>query len=126
MKLSILGMCVMLAGATAMAAPASQATAPKSQTQKAAAAEKTKMLWASGSIEKYDTATKTLTIKHDGKETNFLIVDQTHVMKGKAMLSPSALAAGQNAKIEYAVSGANKEAHVIELTDAKPAATKKH
>jgi hypothetical protein len=82
------------------------------------------MAWASGSIEKYDAATKTLTLKHDGKETNFVLADSTHVMKGKEMLSPSALMSGQHAKVEYTVAGANKEARVIEVSEAKAAATK--
>jgi hypothetical protein len=122
MKLSILGMCVLLAGGAAFAAPAPQAAPAKSLNK--AASEKPKMLWASGSIEKYDTASKMLTLKHDGKETSFLVIDQTHVMKGKEMLSPSALSTGQHAKIEYAVAGANKEAHVIELSEAKAPAKK--
>ncbi len=125
MKLSILGLCLCLAGATAMAAPAAQATAPKSQTHKTATADKAKMQWASGSIEKYDAASKTLTVKHDGKETTFLVVDQVHVMKGKEMLSPSALTSGQHVKVEYTMAGANKEAHVIELSEAKTAPAKK-
>ncbi len=124
MKLSVLGMCVLLAGSMAFAAPAPQAATPKSPTQKAAA-EKPKMMWASGSIEKYDAASKLLTLKHDGKETSFLVIDQTHVMKGKEMLSPSALTSGRHAKIEYALAGANKEAHVIELSDGKAAPAKK-
>jgi hypothetical protein len=122
MRLSILGMCVLLAGSTAFAAP--QAAAPKSQMQKAST-DKAKMMWASGSIEKYDAATKTLTVKEGAKDVTFVLTDQTHVMKGKEMLSPSALASGQHAKIEYAVAGANKEAHVIEVSEAKTAAAKK-
>jgi phage baseplate assembly protein gpV len=125
MKLSILGLCLCLAAATAMAAPASQATSAKAQTHKAAATDKAKMTWASGSIEKYDAATKMLTIKSGGKETSFVVTDQVHVMKGKEMLTPSALTAGQHAKVEYSVSGANKEAHVIELSEAKAAPAKK-
>ena len=124
MKLSVLGLCVLLAGSTAFAASAPQAAAPKSQTQKATT-EKAKMAWASGSIEKYDAATKTLTLKHDGKETNFVVIDSAHVMKGKEMLSPSALSAGQHAKVEYTVAGATKEAHVIELSEGKKATPKK-
>ena len=122
MRLSILGMCVVLAGGTAFAAP--QAAAPKSHMQKAST-DKAKMMWASGSIEKYDAATKTLTVKEGGKDVTFLLIDQTHVMKGKETLTPTALASGQHAKIEYAVAGANKEAHVIELSEGKAAPAKK-
>jgi phage baseplate assembly protein gpV len=118
MKLSILGICVLLAGAPAMAAPQ---TAAKPQPHKTAAAEKPKLQWASGSIEKYDAAAKTLTVKHDGKETTFVLTDQTHVMKGKQTLNASELSSGQHARVEYAMSGANREAHVIELSDVKTA-----
>jgi hypothetical protein len=83
------------------------------------------MMWASGSIEKYDAATKTLTLKEGGKDVNFVLGDQTHVMKGKEMLTPSALMSGQHAKVEYAVAGANKEAHVIEVSEGKAAPAKK-
>jgi Cu/Ag efflux protein CusF len=124
MKLSILGICVLLAGATAFAAPAQKAATAKSASSTAPASAKAKMMWASGSIEKYDAASKMLTLKHDGKETTFLVGDQTHVMKGKETLSASALMTGQHAKVEYTVAGANKEAHVIELTEAKAPAKK--
>jgi hypothetical protein len=125
MKLSILGMCVLLAGAPAMAAAQTTAKSQPHKAHKAAATEKAKLQWASGSIEKYDAATKMLTVKHDGKESMFLVTDQTHVTQGKAMLSPSAITSGQHARIEYAMSGANKEAHVIELSAAKAAPAKK-
>jgi hypothetical protein len=124
MKVSILALSVLFVAATAFAAPAPQATATKAPAHKAAASEKPKLLWASGTIEKYDAASKTLTVKHEGKESTFVVEDTTHVMRGKEALTASALENGQNAKIEYAMNGSNKTARVIELTPAKAAAAK--
>ena len=123
MRLSVLTACVLFAGATAMAAPAVQTAKPAGA--KATAMEKPKMLWASGSIEKFDAATKTLTLKEGGKDVIFMVIDATHVMKGKESLTPAALASGQHAKVEYAMAGMNREAHVIELAAAKAAPAKK-
>src|SRR5262245_5668831 len=82
MKLSILTACVLLAGATAMAAPATQAAAT-SHSQKASSTQKPKMMWASGTVEKFDATAKLLTVKQDGKEVTFTVDDQAHVSRGK-------------------------------------------
>ena len=124
MKLSILAVCVLFAGATAMAAPVSQGSTPKTPAHKAAS-EKPKMMWTSGSIEKYDASTKTLTVKHDGKELTFTLDDQTHVKRGKDALTTSALASGEHARIEYSMAGTSKSARVIELSAPKAAPAKK-
>lgn len=88
----------------------------------------------SGTIQKYDPATQTLTIKHDGsKETTFQINDKSNVMKGKTKADASSLAAstGQSVKVEYVMDGANRIAERIDVaaahaaTHATPAKTMK-
>jgi phage baseplate assembly protein gpV len=72
----------------------------------------------SGTITKYDAATRTLTLRHDkNKETEFQINDQSAVMKGKSKADASSLAAsaGQSATIEYVMDGSNR----IHVTAAK-------
>jgi hypothetical protein len=71
-----------------------------------------------GTIEKYDPATKVLTVKHDGKDTVFQINDKSQVMNGKSKADPSALAAstGQSVKVEYMMDGSTKVAEKIDVT----------
>lgn len=82
-----------------------------------------------GTIEKYDTATKMLTVKHDGKDTTFQINDKSQVMNGKSKADPSALAAstGHTVKIEYMMDGSTRVAEKIDVaaTHAAPAKTMK-
>ena len=43
-----------------------------------------------GKVEKYDSASRTLTVKHDGnKETTFQLTDNAQVMAGKAKTDPA-------------------------------------
>lgn len=78
-----------------------------------------------GTIEKYDTASKTLTVKHDGKDTTFQINDKSQVMNGKSKADPSALAAstGHTVKVEYMMDGPTRVAEKIDVaaTHAAPA-----
>jgi len=85
-----------------------------------------------GTIEKYDTAARTLTVKHEGKDTTFQINDKSEVMKGKAKADASSLAAstGQSVKVEYRMDGPTKVAEKIDVaaihvTHAAPAKTMK-
>jgi hypothetical protein len=105
-KLLVLA-CALTLGTAAYASPAK------------ASAVKTAHL--SGTIEKYDTGTKELTVKHDGKASTFEIGDHAEVMKGKAKADVSALAAssGQSVKIDYTMSGATKIAEKIEVAARK-------
>jgi hypothetical protein len=79
-----------------------------------------------GTIEKYDTAARTLTVKHDGKDTTFQINDKSEVMKGKSKADASALSAsaGQSVKIEYKMDGPTKVAEKIEVAAAHAAPAK--
>jgi hypothetical protein len=99
-KLLILA-CTLAIGTAAFAAPA------KSPTK----------AHFTGTIEKYDTAAKTLTVKHDGKDTTFVLGDQAQVMKGTQKADASSLAAstGQSVKVEYVMDGASRVADKIEV-----------
>jgi len=121
MKTSVIAASILLIGATAMAAPATQTK--KASAAKPAATAKMTMSHASGVVEKYDAATKTLTIKHDGKEQTFTVADTASVMKGKEK-ADLATATGMEAKIEYMTSGTTKTADKIELSAAKTAAAR--
>jgi hypothetical protein len=82
----------------------------------------------SGTIAKYDAATRTLTLRHDKtKETTFEINDQSAVMKGKSKADASSLAAstGQTATIEYVMDGSNRLAQKVEVAPAHVVAKKK-
>ena len=116
MKKLLILICTLAIGTAAFAAPAK---APASAH-------------LTGTIEKYDTATKTLTVKHDGKDTVFQINDKSQVMNGKSKADPSALAAstGQAVKVEYMMDGATRVAEKIDVTathvaHAAPAKTMK-
>jgi len=110
MKRLLILVCTLAIGTAAFAA---QAKAPASAH-------------LTGTIEKYDAATKTLTVKHDGKDTTFEINDKSQVMNGKSKADPSALAAstGHNVKIEYMMSGTTRVAEKIEVAAAHPAPAK--
>jgi hypothetical protein len=82
----------------------------------------------SGTIAKYDAATRTLTLKHDkNKETTFAINDQSAVMKGKSKADASSLATstGQTATIEYVMDGSNRIAQKVDVAAAAHAVAKK-
>jgi hypothetical protein len=110
MKKLLILVCTLAIGTAAFAA---QAKAPASAH-------------LSGTIEKYDAATKTLTVKHDGKDTTFEINDKSQVMNGKSKADPSALSAstGHNVKIEYMMSGTTRVAEKIEVAATHPAPPK--
>ena len=80
-----------------------------------------------GTVEKYDTTTMTLTVKHDGKDTPFQVNSKSQVMKGKSTADASALAAstGQSVKVEYVMDGATRIAEKIDVTPVHMAAKKK-
>jgi hypothetical protein len=81
----------------------------------------------SGVVEKYDVATKTLTVKHDGgKAITFQINDKSEVMKGKTKADVSSLATsgGQPVKVEYVMDGPNRVAEKIAVAAAHTAASK--
>ena len=62
----------------------------------------------SGIIEKYDAATKTLTVKRGDKQGVFVINDTSEVLQGKTKADPSALTAGQKVDVEFVLDGSTK------------------
>jgi Cu/Ag efflux protein CusF len=125
MKTSLVFASVILVGSTAMAAQApksaAKTTAPKTSATKPAPAAH-----ATGVIEKFDAATKTLTVKHDGKSMQFVLADSASLMMGKEKIDAAMLAshAGSQARIEYTTSGSSKLADKVEVAamkSAKPA-----
>ena len=62
----------------------------------------------SGIVEKYDTATKTLTIKKGDRQGEFVLTDTSEVTKDKAKADASAIAAGQKADVEFWLEGSKK------------------
>jgi hypothetical protein len=62
----------------------------------------------SGIIEKYDAATKTLTVKRGDKQGEFVINDKSEVLQGKTKADPSALTTGQKVDVEFVLDGATK------------------
>ena len=112
MKKLLILVCSLAIGTAAFAAPAK---APSSAH-------------LNGTIEKYDPASKTLTVKHDGKETTFQINDKSEVMNGKSKADASALAAssGHAVKVEYMMEGPTRVAEKIDVTPTHPAPAKTH
>lgn len=62
----------------------------------------------SGIVEKYDAATRTLTIKKKDKTGEFVITDASEVLQGKTKADASAFAAGQKVDVEFVMDGAKK------------------
>ena len=76
----------------------------------------------SGIIEKYDAATKTLTVKKNDKQGEFVIGDTSEVLDNKTKADASALTAGRKVDVEFYMDGAKKV--VVKAKVSGPAATK--
>lgn len=122
MRTSLIAASVVLMGATAMAATAPQAKA----TAKPAATHAMVKAHATGVVEKFDATTQTLTVKHEGKDMQFVIGDSASLLRGKDKVDAAALgsATGQMAKIEYTMMSGTKTADKVELPPAKMTAAK--
>ena len=72
----------------------------------------------SGVIEKYDAATKTLTVKRKDKQGEFVITDSSEVLQNKAKADVSALTAGQKVEIEFVMDGPKKMAQKVKVSGA--------
>ena len=70
----------------------------------------------SGIVEKYDAATKTLTVKRKDKQGEFVINDASQVELNKAKADASAIAAGQKVDIEFVMDGPKKIAQKVKLS----------
>jgi hypothetical protein len=72
----------------------------------------------SGIVEKYDAATKTLTIKKKDKQGEFVVTDASAVELNKTKSDVSAIAAGQKVDVEFVMDGAKKIAQKVKLSAA--------
>ena len=70
----------------------------------------------SGVIEKYDAATKTLTVKRKDKQGEFIITDSSEVLQNKAKADASALTVGQRVDIEFVMDGPNKMVQKVKVS----------
>ena len=70
----------------------------------------------SGIVEKYDAATKTLTVKKKDKQGEFVITDTSAVELNKAKADASAFVAGQKVDVEFVMDGAKKVAQKVKLS----------
>lgn len=70
----------------------------------------------SGVVEKYDAATKTVTIKKRDRQGEFVLTDTSEVLKDKAKADASAIAAGQKADVEFWLEGPTKMVQKLKLT----------
>ena len=72
----------------------------------------------SGVVEKYDAATKTLTIKKKDKQGEFVITDTSEVLKDKTKADVAAIAVGQKAEVEFWLENGKKIAKTVKVTGA--------
>jgi len=72
----------------------------------------------SGIVDKYDAATRTLTIKKKDKQGEFVIVDTSEIELNKAKADAAAFAAGQKVSVEFVMDGSKKVAQKVKLTAA--------
>ena len=72
----------------------------------------------SGVIEKYDAATKTLTVKRKDKQGEFVINDTSEVLQNKAKADLSALTAGHKVEVEFVMDGPKKVAQKVKVSGA--------
>jgi Cu/Ag efflux protein CusF len=73
-----------------------------------------------GIVEKYDAATKTLTIKRKDKQGEFVLTDASEVLDGKAKADASAFTAGRKVDVEFVMDGAKKT--IVKAKVSGPAA----
>ena len=70
----------------------------------------------SGVVEKYDVASKTVTIKKGDRQGEFILTDTSEVTKDKAKADASAIAAGQKAEVEFWLEGPKKMVKKIKVS----------
>jgi len=76
----------------------------------------------SGFVDKYDAATKTLTVKKNDKQGEFVISDTSEVQDNKTKADASALTVGRKVDVEFVMDGAKKV--VVKAKVSGPAAGK--
>jgi len=69
----------------------------------------------SGVVEKYDAATKTLTVQHKDKHGEFVIADSSQVLEGDKKADASALVAGRKVDVDFVMDGAKKVVQKVKI-----------
>ena len=63
----------------------------------------------SGLVDKYDTASKTLTVKRkDNKQGDFVVNETSEILDGKTKADAAALTVGRKVEVEFYMDGAKK------------------
>jgi len=70
----------------------------------------------SGVIEKYDAATKVLTVKRKDKQGEFVLTDTSEVLDNKTKADASALTAGRKVDVEFVMDGSKKMAQKVKVS----------
>lgn len=84
-----------------------------------AAPTKSQEAWASGNLDRFDAAARSVVVKQGTHEMTFVLASDAHVMQGKKTLQPSDLSGdvGRKVKVRYTANGATKVADRIEVAD---------
>ena len=117
MKASILAVGMLVAAGSFVTTSAVQA-----EPKKAAASHAST---SSGTIEKYDQGSRTLVLKHEGKEMTFVLGEHVNVMQGKQKGAIADITAGRAARVDYTVAGTTKTVSLVDLESATAKATAK-
>ena len=119
MRTSIIAASLLAAGVLVIT-PLTASAAQKSKPASAPATQKVQSAWASGTLEKFDTATHQLVIKHEGKEQAFTIGDGVTVKSGTKAATVQDLSAsvGHQVKLEYAMTNGAKTVSLVEISSA--------
>ena len=92
-----------------------------------AAAKPAPATWATGKIERFDAAAKTIVVKQGTHDMTFVLGPTAQVLQGKKTLQASDLTGdvGRNVKIRYTTAAGTKTADRIEVSEPAPAPVKK-
>ena len=114
MKTSIVAAGLLLVGGLLVIGTVAQAAPQKVK----AAAQKTEMTWASGTLEKFDAVSRSLVVKHAGKDMTFTLGEQAGVMHGrkKGTVPELAAAIGKTVKVEYSTANGTNTVSLVEIS----------
>ncbi len=82
--------------------------------------------WASGQVERFDAASRTVIVKQGTHEMTFVLGPDVHLMEGRTAFQPNDLAGdvGRHVKVRYTVNAGTKTADRIELSGHARAPTR--
>ena len=114
MKTSIVATGLMLVGALLVIGTVAQAAPQKVKP----AAQKSEMTWASGTLEKFDAVSRSLVVKHAGKEMTFTLGEHAGVMHGKKKGTVPELSAaiGKTVKVEYSTANGANTVSLVQIS----------